>query len=159
MSTQAAEVQHSISVKFRGHLAYMSPASFMAHRIVQLSYMNLTAAFKLHRTAKTENTGVRLNKIYFSFHGIKCVRPGCTCPAGTSSWKIKSYHPISNEIDATAQDSTSDESDAGDQPDSGGNHVGERDTGVVGESDGATYDRLGGGGDGGGDGRGNSEVA
>lgn len=37
VSTQAAEVQHSMSVKFRGHLTYMSPASFMAHRIAQLS--------------------------------------------------------------------------------------------------------------------------
>jgi len=52
ITTQAAEVQHSISVKFRGQIAYMSPASFMEHRISQLSYMNLTAAFKLHPQAK-----------------------------------------------------------------------------------------------------------
>lgn len=43
--TQAAEVQHSVSVKFRGHLTCMSPASSMAHRIAQLSLMSLTAAF------------------------------------------------------------------------------------------------------------------
>jgi len=154
VTTQAAEVQHSISVKFRGHLAYMSPASFMAHRIVQLSYMNLTAAFKLHPSSKADNTGVRLNKFYFSFHAIKCVRPGCTCPAGTSSWLLTRDPPGATENVSTAQDSTSDESDAGEQPATGGDHVGDRDTGAVGEGDGVIDDRVAGGSDGGGDGRG-----
>eukprot|EP00170_Pyropia_yezoensis_P003778 contig_15827_g3789 len=47
VSIQAAEVQHSMSVKFRGHLTYMSPASFMAHRIAQMALMNLTSSIKL----------------------------------------------------------------------------------------------------------------
>lgn len=82
VSTQAAEVQHSVSVKFRGHLTYMSPASFMAHRIAQLSLMNLTAAFKLTgAAAKAENDGVRLNEYYYNVRGVKCVQMGCTCPA------------------------------------------------------------------------------
>jgi len=159
VSTQAAEVQHSISVKFRGHLAYMSPASFMAHRIVQLSYMNLTAAFKLHPKAKAENTGVRLNEFYFSFRAVKCVRPGCICPAGTSSWLLTRDPLGADEKDFTAQDSSSDESDAGEQPDTGGDHVGERDTGAVGEGDGGIDDRVAGVGIGGGDGRGGGGIA
>lgn len=74
-STQAAEVQHSISFKFRGHLTYMSPASLMAHRIAQLSLMNLTAAFKLtDAAAKAENDGVRLNSYYYNVRVVKCVR-------------------------------------------------------------------------------------
>ena len=81
VSTQAAEVQHSISVKFRGHLAYMSPASFMAHRIAQLSLMNLTASYKLSPTAKAENEGVRLNSYYYNVRGAKCLRSMCTCPS------------------------------------------------------------------------------
>lgn len=82
VSTQAAEVQHSMSVKFRGHLTYMSPASFMAHRIAQLSLMNLTAAFKLTgKTAKAENDGVRLNSYYYNVRGVTCVRSECTCSA------------------------------------------------------------------------------
>lgn len=86
VSTQAAEVQHSISVKFRGHLTYMSPASFMAHRIAQLSLMNLTAAFKLtDAAAKAENDGVRLNSYYFKVRGVKCVRRECTCLASVNS--------------------------------------------------------------------------
>eukprot|EP00170_Pyropia_yezoensis_P004271 contig_17495_g4282 len=82
VSTQAAEVQHSMSVKFRGHLTYMSPASFMAHRIAQLSLMNLTAAFKLSdAAAKAENDEVRLSAFYYKMRGVKCVRPECTCMA------------------------------------------------------------------------------
>lgn len=82
VSTQAPEVQHSISVKFRGHLTYMSPASFMAHRIAQLALMNLTAAFKLtDPAAKAENDGVRLNSYYYNVRGVKCVRSECNCPA------------------------------------------------------------------------------
>jgi len=80
VSTQAAEVQHSVSVKFRGHLAYMTPASFMAHRIAQLSFMNLTASYKLHREAKSENEGVRLNSYYFNERGARCLRSTCVCP-------------------------------------------------------------------------------
>lgn len=85
VSTQAAEVQHSMSVKFRGHLTYMSPASFMAHRIAQLSLMNLTAAFKLTgETAKAENDGVRLNAYYYNVRGVTCVRSECTCSASAT---------------------------------------------------------------------------
>jgi len=85
VSTQAAEVQHSISVKFRGHLAYMSPASFMAHRIAQLSLMNLTASYKLSATAKAENEGVRLNSYYYNVRGAKCVRSMCTCQSNATT--------------------------------------------------------------------------
>jgi len=82
VSTQAAEVQHSVSVKFRGHLTYMSPTSFMAHRIAQLSFMNLTASFKASDEAKkAENDGVRLNAYYYEVRGAKCLRSECTCPA------------------------------------------------------------------------------
>eukprot|EP00168_Porphyra_purpurea_P018519 TRINITY_DN6945_c0_g1_i1.p1 TRINITY_DN6945_c0_g1~~TRINITY_DN6945_c0_g1_i1.p1 ORF type:complete len:249 (+),score=39.47 TRINITY_DN6945_c0_g1_i1:1920-2666(+) len=109
VTTQAAEVQHSISVKLRWHLAYMSPASIMAHRIVQLSYMNMAAAFKLHPQAKAENTGVRLNEFYFQFRGVKCVRRACCCPAGTQDWLIKSA-PSDCDKDPGALDSSKSES-------------------------------------------------
>jgi len=80
VSTQAAEVQHSVSVKFRGHLAYMSPASFMAHRIVQLAFMNLAVAYKLqHPHAKAENESARFNSFYFSYRDTRCLRPSCPC--------------------------------------------------------------------------------
>lgn len=67
---------------FWGHLTYMSPASFMAHCIAQLSLMSLTAAFKLtDAAAKAEYDGVRLNSYYYNVRGVKCVQTDCTCPA------------------------------------------------------------------------------
>jgi len=82
VSTQAAEVQHSVSVKFRGHLAYMSPTAFMAHCIAQISMMNLTASYKVHHPkAKAENEDRRLNGYYYEFRNAKCLRPYYPCPA------------------------------------------------------------------------------
>jgi len=82
VSTQAAEVQHSVSVKFRGHLTYMTPTSFLAHGIAQLSFMNLISSFKASEEAKeAENDGVRLNAYYHEGRGAKCLRSECTCPA------------------------------------------------------------------------------
>jgi len=85
VSTQAAEVQHSLSVKLRGHLAYMSPAAFMAHRITHLVMMNLTASYTIHHpNAKLENEGMRLNSYHYEFHRAKCLRSSCTCPESAS---------------------------------------------------------------------------
>lgn len=83
VATQAAEVQHSVSVKFRSHLAYMSPESFMAHRIVQLSLMNLVASYKLlHPHAKEENQDASMADFYHSFVAKECCRSRyCACPA------------------------------------------------------------------------------
>ena len=86
VSTQAAEEQHSNSAKFRSHLAYMSPASFMAHRIAQLSLINLTAAYKIQDPdAKPENDGVRLDAFYFSHRNVTCIRKNCSCTAAAGS--------------------------------------------------------------------------
>lgn len=87
-----------MSVKFRGHLTYMSPASFMAHRIAQLSLMNLTAAFKLtDATAKAENDGVRPNAYYYNVRGVKCVCSGCACP-------VSAPRPVSPDLLARGGD-------------------------------------------------------
>jgi len=94
VSTQAAEVQHSVSVKFRGHLAYMSPASFMVHRIAQLAFMNLTAAYKLHPDAKAENEDVRLNEFYFKYRNTKCQRTSCACGNSKESAKKLSLQAV-----------------------------------------------------------------
>lgn len=58
----------------------MSPASFVAHRIAQLSLMKLTVAFKFtDAAAKPENDGVRLNEYQFNVRGVECFRTECTC--------------------------------------------------------------------------------
>jgi len=83
VATQAAEVQHSISVKFRTHLAYMSPESFMSHRVVQLALMNLSAAYKLaHPGAKKENDDADITTFFHSSLNKSCARSvHCCCPA------------------------------------------------------------------------------
>jgi len=128
VTTQAAEVQHSISVKFRGHLAYMTAASFMAHRIVQLSLMNLTAAFKLQPGAKCENEGVRLNDFYFGCSETKCVRPGCACPPGTTRWALPTNKRVVDDDPAAASSQDDGESEA--ESESPPSTAGEEDLGM-----------------------------
>lgn len=83
VATQAAEVQHSISVKFRTHLAYMAPETFMAHRVVQLALMNLASAYKIaHPSAKKENEDADLATFFHSHLAAGCRRSEhCSCPA------------------------------------------------------------------------------
>lgn len=83
VATQAAEVQHSISVKFRTHLAYMAPETFMAHRVVQLALMNLASAYKIaHPSAKKENEDADMGAFFHSDLAAGCRRSGhCSCPA------------------------------------------------------------------------------
>lgn len=83
VATQAAEVQLSVSAKFRSHLAYMSPESFMAHRIVQLSLMNLNAAYKHeHPLAKEVNEDACISDYFHTYVSRECSRSAyCPCPA------------------------------------------------------------------------------
>jgi len=48
VATQAAEVTHSIAVVNRTSLAYMSPATDMHHRMVQVAFKNLRKLHRLH---------------------------------------------------------------------------------------------------------------
>jgi len=47
VTTQAAEVPHSISVFNRTSLAYMRPATYMVHRMLQVAFMNVRKLFRL----------------------------------------------------------------------------------------------------------------
>jgi len=47
VTTQAAEVSHSISVVNRTSLAYMRPATYMVHRMLQVGFMNVRKLFRL----------------------------------------------------------------------------------------------------------------
>jgi len=47
VTTQAAEVSHSISVFNRTSLAYMRPATYMVHRMLQVAFMNVRKLFRL----------------------------------------------------------------------------------------------------------------
>jgi len=80
----------------------MTPTSFMAHRIVQLALMNLTAAFKLQPNAKAENDKARLNDFYFGCIETKCARPGCLCPVGTTPWSLTTKEQAGQDHDAAS---------------------------------------------------------
>jgi len=57
--TQEAEVQHSVSVKFLTHLAYMAAKTFMSHRVVQLALMSLSSVHKLSHREQRKKTKTR----------------------------------------------------------------------------------------------------
>jgi len=90
VTTHAADVQHSISVKFRTHLAYMDPETFMAHRIVQLALMNLEFAYKIaYPIAKKENEDADMGAFIHSDLATGCRRSGhCSCPAAKKRWML-----------------------------------------------------------------------
>ena len=79
VATQAAEVSHSIAVDNRTSLAYMKPATYMTHKMVQVAIMNIR---KLQRLAsanrKAENDHVPLAPFFDSQLARRC-ELGSTC--------------------------------------------------------------------------------
>jgi len=83
VATQAAEVSHSIAVANRTSLAYMKPATYMTHKMVQVAMMNIR---KLQRLAsanpKAENDHVPLAPFFHSQLARNCERgSSCSCQA------------------------------------------------------------------------------
>jgi len=79
VATQAAEVSHSIAVASRTSLAYMKPATYMTHKMVQVAMMNIR---KLQRLAsanpKSENDHIPLAPFFHSQLARQC-ELGSTC--------------------------------------------------------------------------------
>jgi len=86
VATQAAEVSHSISVVNRTSLAYMSPTTYMAHRMVQVAFMNLRKIYRLHSgNATAENDHVRLAPFFHAKMVHQCERISvCACDAASN---------------------------------------------------------------------------
>lgn len=87
VATQAAEVSHSIAAANRTCLAYMSPATYMVHKMVQVAMMNLR---KIHRMSQPngagENDHVPLSPFYHSRVSRVCQRgSSCSCQDCLSS--------------------------------------------------------------------------
>lgn len=81
VATQAAEVSHSIAVGNRTSLAYMSPATYMVHKMVQVAFMNVR---KLQRMSLdnplAENDHVPLTPFYHRSVARGCLRGhSCSC--------------------------------------------------------------------------------
>jgi len=87
VATQAAEVSHSIAVVNRTSLAYMSPATYMYHRMVQVAFMNLRKLYRLHAdNGVGENDHVPLAPFFHSKISHQCERVTvCTCASAAST--------------------------------------------------------------------------
>jgi len=95
VATQAAEVSHSIAVVNRTSLAYMSPSTYMYHRMVQVAFVNLRKLYRLHAgNGVGENDHVPLAAFFHSKVLHQCERATvCTCASATG---------IAGGVDATA---------------------------------------------------------
>jgi len=81
IATQAAEVSHSIAVVNRTSLAYMSPSTYMVHKIVQVAFMNLRKIYRLHAdNSSGENDHVWLAPFLHAKVAHQCSRLStCSC--------------------------------------------------------------------------------
>ena len=81
VATQAAEVSHSIAVVNRTSLAYMSPATYMYHRMVQVAFVNVRKLFRLQESnGSGENDHVPLAPFFHDKIAHQCERVAhCTC--------------------------------------------------------------------------------
>lgn len=88
VATQAAEVSHSIAAANRTSLAYMAPATYMAHKMAQVAMMNIR---KIHRMSQansaSENDHVVLSPFFHSRLSRVCLRGSvCSCQAGLEAF-------------------------------------------------------------------------
>lgn len=83
VTTQAAEVAHSIAVGNRTSLAYMHPTTYMTHRIIQVAFQNVRKLNRLFSgNPKSENDHVPLSSFFHSRIAGGCARgSACTCSA------------------------------------------------------------------------------
>jgi len=83
VATQAAEVSHSIAVANRTSLAYMKPATYMTHKMVQVAMMNIRKLQRLSSAnPKAENDHIPLAPFFHSQLSRRCERgSSCLCQA------------------------------------------------------------------------------
>jgi len=84
VATQAAEVSHSISVVHRTSLAYMAPATYLVHRMVQVAFMNLRKLYRMYAgSGSEENDHIPLAPFFNSKILHQCERIAvCDCGGG-----------------------------------------------------------------------------
>jgi len=81
VATQAAEVSHSVSVGNRTSLAYMAPATYITHRIVQVAFMNIRKLYRMHADNPSgENDHIPLAPFFHQHVSSRCQRgSSCAC--------------------------------------------------------------------------------
>jgi len=111
VATQAAEVSHSIAVANRTSLAYMSPTTYMTHKVVQVAMMNIRKLQRLSSANTTaENDHVPLAPFFHSQLARQCQRGStCSCQAsieatGNRETETALQHKFGPERDPIAFD-------------------------------------------------------
>jgi len=91
VATQAAEVSHSVPVVNRTSLAYMAPATYRSHRMVQVAFMNLRKIYRLHAdNSAGENDHIPLAPFLHDKISHQCERISvCSCDQLLSSTRAK----------------------------------------------------------------------
>ena len=81
VATQAAEVSHSVAVVNRTSLAYMAPATYMVHKMVQVAFMNVRKQYRLSSdNSSGENDHVWLAPFFHTKVSHQCTRiSSCSC--------------------------------------------------------------------------------
>lgn len=96
VATQAAEVFLSIAVGNRISLAYMSPATYMVHKMVQVAFMNVR---KLQRMSlinpQAENDHVPLAPFYHIALAQACLREhSCSCQKNATDMGVQAEQTL-----------------------------------------------------------------
>lgn len=79
-ASTAAEVSHSIAIRFRPMLAYMKPATFLSFKSFQVATANLRAIYRLSSPRRsTESDHINFGEFFWSQLGIKCITADCGC--------------------------------------------------------------------------------
>ena len=104
VTTQAAEVAHSIAVGNRTSLAYMHPATYMTHRIVQVAFQNIRKMYRLFSgNPKAENDHVPLSPFFHARIADGCTRGAtCSCAVAGSSETNAGSAVVSTDVGAAA---------------------------------------------------------
>jgi len=103
VATQAAEVSHSIAVVNRTSLAYMAPATYMVHKMVQVAFMNLRKLYRLHDdNSSGENDHVSLAPFFHAKVSHQCSRVSvCACKqSGVAAISVEEEHQAAAEVSA-----------------------------------------------------------
>ncbi|GAB0490182.1 hypothetical protein MMPV_001414 [Pyropia vietnamensis] len=114
VATQAAEVSHSVAVANRTSLAYMSPATYMLHKMVQVAFMNVRKKFRLScGNPPGESDHVWLAPFFHSNVSPRCAR-FATCSCGQTDQPPADYgeaSPVAGIDDSEAGASAASDSD------------------------------------------------
>ena len=103
VATQAAEVSHSIAIVNRTSLAYMSPPSYMVHKMAQVAFMNLRKLYRLHSdTAAGGNDHIALAPFFNDKVAQECQRAG-TCSCGSTDGAVAYDASGAEVVDAAAE--------------------------------------------------------